>query len=109
MKDGVLIGIDIGSTNIKTVIFDRFLNILANEALEIKILYPNPGWTEYDPSDWWDLLKKTLVKAVGKAKIDPKTVCGIGVSSLGCCTVPLDSDGNHTYNAIPWHDHRAEK
>ncbi len=107
MEKTILIGIDIGSTNIKTVIFDTELNILANEANEIEIYYPKPGWTEYDPASWWEHVKDTLRRALKNAKSAPQAVLGVGVSSLGCCTVPLDEDGNHIYNAIPWHDHRA--
>ncbi len=109
MGKNILIGIDIGSTNIKTVIFDENLNILANEANEIDIIYPRPGWTEYDPAKWWLYVMETMERALKKANINPESVAGIGVSSLGCTSVPLDVEGNHLYNAIPWHDHRAGK
>jgi len=105
----VLIGIDIGSTNIKTVIFNENLEILANEANEIDIIYPRQGWTEYDPAKWWMYVKETLKRAMNIAGVEPGIVAGIGVSSLGCTSVPLDREGNHLYNAIPWHDQRAGK
>jgi xylulokinase len=107
MKKNMLIGIDVGSTNIKSVVFDRNLNILANQSKEVEILFPNPGWTEYDPDDWWNYVKETLQLSIQKANINPAAIAGIGVSSLGCCTVPLDSKGDHLYNAIPWSDQRA--
>ena len=105
----VLIGIDIGSTNIKTVIFDENFNILANVSEEIDIIFPKPGWTEYDPGEWWKKVKVTLKKGMAAAKIDPKKVLGIGISSLGCCAVPMDKNGSHLYNAIPWSDQRTVK
>ena len=43
MKKDILIGIDIGSTNIKSVLFDSDLRIIANESEEIEILFPQPG------------------------------------------------------------------
>ena len=107
MKKDILIGIDIGSTNIKSVLFDSDLRIIANESEEIEILFPQPGWTEYNPSDWWRFVKSTLSRCLKNNQIDPARVIGIGVSSLGCCTVPLNEQGDHIYNAIPWHDHRA--
>ena len=107
MKKNILIGIDVGSTNIKSVIFDQNLNILANESNEVEIHFPKPGWTEYNPGDWWNHVQNTLRRALEKTRVNPSAVAGIGVSSLGCCTVPLDKNGNHLYNAIPWSDHRA--
>ena len=105
----VLIGIDIGSTNIKTVIFDENFNILANVSEEIDIIFPKPGWTEYDPGEWWKKVKTTLKKGLADSKIDPKKILGIGISSLGCCAVPMDKNGSHLYNAIPWSDQRTVK
>lgn len=105
----VIIGIDIGSTNIKTVIFDKDFNILANVSEEIDIIFPRPGWTEYDPGEWWKKVKITLKKGLTISKADPKKISGIGISSLGCCAVPLDRDGLHLYNAIPWSDQRTVK
>lgn len=54
MEKEYLIGIDIGSTNVKTVIFDKDCHVLASEAQEYTTLIPRPGWTEYDPEEWWD-------------------------------------------------------
>lgn len=105
----ILIGIDIGSTNIKTVIFDGNFNVLANVSEEIDILLPKPGWTEYNPSEWWEKVKKTLKKGLAIGKVNSKNILGIGISSLGCCAVPLDERGNHLYNGIPWSDQRAVK
>ncbi len=109
MKKDLLIGIDVGSSNIKSVLFDRQFNVLANESDSIDIHLPKPGWTEYDPNDWWEHVRSTVKRCLLKANADPQRIAGIGVSSLGCCVVPLDKEGNCVYNAIPWSDQRAFK
>ena len=66
MKGDVLIGIDIGSTNVKTVLFDKNCNVLASETQEYTTIIPKPSWTEYNPEEWWDCVKNTLKRAILK-------------------------------------------
>ncbi|MDR9757111.1 MAG: FGGY family carbohydrate kinase [Thermoanaerobacterales bacterium] len=104
-----LIGIDIGSSNVKVVIFNEKGQILASETQEHTTLIPRPGWTEYMPDEWWEITKNLIQRAINKANVDPKNIAGIGVSSLGACPVPMDKDGKVVYNGIPWSDQRADK
>jgi len=109
MKKDIVIGIDAGSSNVKTVIFDRNYNVLASETQEYPTLVPKPGWTEYNPEDWWDCVKVTLQRGLKKTMVEPERVAGLGVSSLGCCPVPMNEEGEVVYNGIPWSDQRAQK
>ncbi len=108
MKGDILIGIDIGSSNVKTVMFDKNCNVLASETQEYTTIIPKPGWTEYNPEEWWDCVKNTLKRALQKTQVEPQRIAGIGLSSLGCCPVPMDEKGNVVYNGIPWSDQRAQ-
>lgn len=107
MQKDLLFGIDVGSSNIKSVLFDKECNVLAREIEGVEIILPKPGWAEYDPDQWWEHVKTTLKRCLLKTKVNPDRIAGVGVSSLGCCVVPLDKAGNHVYNAIPWSDLRA--
>lgn len=82
-----LIGIDIGSSNVKVVIFNEKGQILASETQEHTTLIPRPGWTEYMPDEWWEITKNLIQRAINKANVDPKNIAGIGVSSLGACPI----------------------
>jgi xylulokinase len=108
MTKNILVGIDIGSTNVKAVLFDQDCNVLASETQEYTTLIPKPGWTEYQPEEWWDCAKNTLSRAIVNAGVNPQNLAGIGLSSLGCCPVPMDEEGNVVYNGIPWSDQRAQ-
>jgi len=109
MKKDILIGIDIGSSNVKTVMFDKNYNLLASEAQEYPTIVPKPGWTEYNPEDWWNCVKLTLKRVFAKTMIEPTRIAGLGVSSLGCCPVPMNEAGEIVYNGIPWSDQRAQE
>jgi xylulokinase len=105
-----LIGIDIGSTNTKVMICNKKCEILANEAEENDIYYvSNLDWVEYDPNEWWGKVKILIKKCMSQAQIKSSSVAGIGISSLGATTVPVDEYGEPVYNAIPWSDGRCKK
>ena len=44
------LGIDIGTTGCKAVIFNKTGDILAEEYAEHFLIHPKPGWVELDPS-----------------------------------------------------------
>ncbi|MGA2478988.1 MAG: FGGY family carbohydrate kinase [Spirochaetia bacterium] len=109
MKKDLLIGIDLGSSNVKTLLIDDQGRTLGLQTEEYPTLFPQPGWIEYDPNDWWNAVKNTLKRVIADAKVDAKRVAGVGVSGLGCCAVPMDEKGALLYNALPWSDLRAQK
>jgi len=108
MKKDILIGIDIGSSNVKTVLFNSDCELLAIETQEYPTLMPKPGWTEYNANDWWECVINTLNKCFIKTQINLNRIAAIAFSSLGACPVPMDADGNVLYNCIPWSDQRAQ-
>ena len=108
MKKDILIGIDIGSSNVKTVVFNEDFDVLASETSEYATIVPQPGWSEYRPDEWWDCVKSTLAVALKNGAVAPERIAGVGLSSLGCCPVPMDETGAVVYNGIPWSDQRAQ-
>ena len=109
MKKDLLIGIDLGSSNVKTLLIDDQGRTLGLQTEEYQPIFPKPGWIEYDPNDWWNAVKNTLRRVISTAKVDAKRIAGVGVSGLGCCPVPMDEKGGLLYNALPWSDLRAQK
>ena len=49
-----LIGIDIGTSGTKTVLFDIEGNMVSSALKEYPMYQPNIGWAEQNPEDWWD-------------------------------------------------------
>jgi len=109
MKKDLLIGIDLGSSNVKTLLINDQGQTLGIESEEYQPIFPKPGWIEYDPNDWWNAVKSTLQRVIARSKVESKRVAAVGVSGLGCCPVPMDEKGNLLYNALPWSDLRAQK
>ncbi len=100
------IGIDLGTTGCKTVLFSPDGQVLCEYNKEYELIFKGT-FVEQDANDWWRLVlegMKYVVKESGITEIK-----GISVSTQGISFVPVDKEGNTLYNAISWLDMRAEK
>lgn len=78
-----------------------------------------PDWALQVPSDYIDVLKNAVPKAVAKAGIDPAEVIGIGTDFTACTVLPTLADGTplseldrfagrpHAYTKL-WKHHAAQ-
>lgn len=102
-----LMGVDVGTTGVKAVIFNADGEILGQGYREYPLIHPGPsGWVELDSWQIWQATKEAIREAVAKAgNYDP--VEAIAVSSMGETVVPLDENGDALMNAIANLDTRA--
>ena len=47
-----LLGVDLGTSGTKTVLFDTEGNTVASATIEYPMYQPQNGWAEQDPADW---------------------------------------------------------
>lgn len=106
-NDPLLVGIDLGTTNIKAVIFDPRGVMVAAAARKTPIHYPQPGWAYFRPGEIWDTTVAALHDAVARVD-DPRRIAGLAVASMGESGVPISADGEELYDAIAWFDNRTE-
>lgn len=97
---------DIGTTAIKTILFDTKGAILAEAGMEYPTIQPKPTWAEQDPDDWWNAVVSTTKDVLNK--YENADILAIGLSSQRETVVPLDKDGFKLDNAILWMDRRAK-
>ena len=48
-----LIGIDVGTSALKTALFTLNGRAVAQADAPYPVHYPHPGWAEQHPDDWW--------------------------------------------------------
>ena len=104
-----LIGIDIGTSGTKTVIFNRLGETIASHTVEYELFQPEIGWAEQRPEDWWNAVCKTIKASIEKAKISPEDIKGIGLSGQMHGLVLLDRNNNVIRPALLWCDLRTAK
>ncbi len=101
-----LLGLDIGTTGIKAVIFDIKGNILGSEYREYPLYTPSSYIAEQDPSHWISSLVdcvKSLTDRYPSIKIE-----AIGIDGQMHTSAFIDKDGNILRNAITWMDQRSK-
>src|SRR5258708_8734273 len=102
-----LVGIDVGTTNTKTVIFDvETGRICAVGSSRTIARHPVPEWSEFDAEDLWGTVLRSIQAAVQHCD-RPERIRAIAVASMGESAFPVDADGNVLHAAIAWYDQRT--
>lgn len=104
-----LLGIDVGTTGTKTVLFDENGNVIADKTAEYPLIQPQNGWAEQNPADWWNAVKSTIKDVVKESGVDKENIVSIGLSGQMHGLVMLDSNNEVIRNAILWCDGRTTK
>src|SRR5512143_2441478 len=101
-----LLGIDLGSTSLKAVVFDLAGNPVARGSQPTERYHPeadHPEWTVWQPEQIWGGTAAAIRSAVSQLD-DPRNVRGVAVTGMGMDGVPMDGDGHWLYPFISWHD-----
>ena len=102
-----LLGIDIGTSGTKTVLFDYNGNTIASSTYEYPLYQPRNGWAEQEPIDWWNAVCDGIKSVITKSGIDSHDIRGVGLSGQMHGLVMLDRDGNVLRRSIIWCDQRT--
>ncbi|MGI5959791.1 MAG: xylulokinase [Massiliimalia sp.] len=102
-----LLGIDVGTSGTKTVLFSEDGKAAASYTVEYPMSQPKNGYAEQNPEDWWNAAVQTIQAVLGKSGVDPKEVKGIGISGQMHSLVMLDKDGKVIRPSILWCDART--
>lgn len=102
-----LLGIDVGTSGIKTSLFDLSGNAVASHTVEHPLLTPAPNWTEQHPADWWKGTVETIRAVLAKASVRGGEIKGIGLSGQMHGSVFLDADHQVVRPCILWNDGRT--
>ena len=102
-----LIGMDIGSTNCKAILFDAGGRQLASASREYSEVYPGPNMIELRPQQVWEAIREVLREVSAAAAADP--IKAVSFSALGEAFVPVSAEGDFLCNCIVSPDGRAVK
>lgn len=103
-----IIGIDAGTTGIRTFCFDNKGKVLSMAYEEFTQIFPKPGWVEHDPMEIWVKTERLISQAIEKGKLKQKDAVAIGITNQRETTVLFDKNtGEPVYNAIVWQCRRT--
>lgn len=104
-----VIGIDGGTESLRAGLFDLTGKPIGFASTPYKTAFPQAGWAEQNPSDWWDALGKSVRQVVFDAGISPNKILAIAVDTTCCSVVALDAHGEAVRPALIWMDVRSTK
>lgn len=104
-----LLGVDLGTSGTKTVLFDEAGNSVAAHTVEYPLYQPKNGWAEQDPDDWYRAAITTIKAVLEQSKVDPASIAGLAISGQMHGLVMLDKDGKVLRRSILWCDARTGK
>ena len=104
-----VLGIDVGTTAVKTLLINDIGDIVAEVSAEHDLRSAHPGWAEEDAVVWWENVKKTIAALGRDYPQELAQVEAIGVSGMVPAIVLVGSDGLPVRNTIQQNDARAVK
>lgn len=106
---GFLMGIDLGTSSVKTLIVDDKGKTKAIARQEYPIDIPRVGHAEQDPEVWWQATAKTVRQAIHQAQIDVADLKSVGLSGQMHGMVLIDRNFEVVRPAIIWSDQRSKQ
>ena len=110
MAASFLLGIDLGSTSIKTILYDDRGKVVARASRPMRRHHPNadhPEWTVWDPREILEETASACQETVSQIA-DPSDIKGIATTGMGMDGLPMTEEGQPLYPLISWHDPRTQ-
>ncbi|WP_018650693.1 xylulokinase [Actinobacillus capsulatus] len=99
------IGIDLGTSGVKVVLFDEAQHIVAITQKSLPISRPQPLWSEQNPQDWWDATHQAMLELSSQHNLTEVKAIGLTGQMHGATL--LDKNDKVLTPAILWNDGRS--
>ena len=101
------VGIDLGTSAVKLVLMDEKGSVQNIVSKEYELRFPQAGWAEQDPEDWWAQTVAGLEDLL--AGVDKSLVRAISFGGQMHGLVALDENDRVIRPAILWNDGRSQE
>jgi gluconokinase len=101
------IGIDIGTTSTKTIVFDKEGKIVSKAAIEYPIYFPKQDFREQNPDEILKAVIKTLKDSIELANVNGEDIKFISFSCMMHSIIAVDTAGKPLTQCIIWNDNRS--
>lgn len=102
----LILGLDVGTTNLKCLAVDAAGSIVAQASEPTPHSYPRAGWTDFEPVPIWEAVCRIIRAVVAKVP-HRDAIKGIAATSLAESLVPVGEGGQPLGPAIAWFDLRT--
>ena len=109
MANKIIIGIDLGTTNVKAIAMGSSGKLIASVARKLDLSTPKPNYVEQDSEQWWGASAACIKEVLSHSDVKPENIECVSASGQGCGALALDSEGRPVHPAIIWMDFRARE
>ncbi|MGH2690990.1 MAG: glycerol kinase GlpK [Actinomycetota bacterium] len=103
-----VLSIDAGTTGVTVLVVDEQAAVLGKGYREFPQHFPQPGWVEHDPEDWWRATLEATGDALAQASIEATQLAAVGITNQRETTVIWDRESMRpVHHAIVWQDRRT--
>lgn len=103
-------GIDIGTGKIMVMICGLDGQIISSASREYYNWFsPRINWIDMKPSILWEILGTVSKEAIIKAKMNPRQIAGLSLSSCRSTLIIVDKQGRPIRKGILWADRRTKE
>lgn len=102
-----VLGIDFGGGASKATLLSSDGKICAVNTYEYKTLYPQNGWVEQDPADWYAATKENIRAVLEKSGVSAADIAAVSLDAATHTAVVMDADFNVLMPSIYWTDIRS--
>ncbi|WP_379128637.1 gluconokinase [Paenibacillus sp. sgz500958] len=107
MGTNYMIGVDIGTTSTKAVLFEENGTITAQADEGYPLHKPSPDAAEQDPGQILQAVIHTISKVILDGGIQPQQILFVSFSSAMHSVIAVDQDGTPLTHCITWADNRS--
>lgn len=107
MRSDFFIGLDIGTTSTKAIVFSATGEIKGIANYGYPLLVPQPGWSEQNPDEIFQTVNRALRDAILNADVNANDIAAIGISGAMHSLIAIDAQNQRLTNSITWADTRS--
>ncbi|GIP59162.1 gluconokinase [Paenibacillus woosongensis] len=103
-----MIGIDIGTTSTKAVLFEQNGRIIASSNEGYPLYTPSASVAEQDPEEIFAAVIQSVKQIMADSQISPNQIMFVSFSSAMHSVIPVDQAGKPLMRCLTWADNRSQ-
>ncbi|UOQ45063.1 gluconokinase [Halobacillus salinarum] len=104
-----VIGLDLGTTSAKSIIFDRKGNVVAEHEVGYPLHHPEVGYAEQDPLVIESAALDAIKGSLASSTVSNEEIAAVGISTAMHSLICMDEAGKPLSPSIIWADARSAK
>lgn len=107
MSSKYVIGVDIGTTSAKAVLYSKSGTVVSSHSIEYPMYSPTPETAEQDPEEIFRAVIQAIKKTKQKSSVPEEDILCVSFSSVMHSVIAVDKKGKPLTECITWADNRS--